>query len=339
MSSVARTATLKQTLVAYDGPQVALLKSSRKLDMLAVAIERPGYELPFFACEIRDKTLSRYLTNKIDLKYAFQFADYRKYYFFDWCKMEDRTVRLQLASEVDVANEDYLPEAGFFARDHSHPFVQEKLKESARHIFNIDGAWAANDFSRFYGKIADLYAFLYVLERKTQKALSAVDLSVVKDSISQHFWRGGGSYVAFYDTISERVDHYDPLSVSRIKYASPGEIVLRGRAEIFVELDDMVDTFDDNFREIQECTKNITAILNQHKLRRAGRNVRISNKLEDQIKAISIELSSLMEIEGEEILELCDNNVLVFAKVILSFYRRAKDFYLFHAEGRVQSEG
>ena len=83
MIAFAKTAKLTQTLVAYDGPQVALLKSSRNLDMLAVAVDRDGYLQPFFACEIKDGTLSKYFRGKVDLKYTFQFADYHKYYFFD----------------------------------------------------------------------------------------------------------------------------------------------------------------------------------------------------------------------------------------------------------------
>jgi hypothetical protein len=41
----------------------------------------------------------------------------------------------------------------------------------------------------------------------------------------------------------------------------------------------------------------------------------------------------------DDIYEACDRNALVFAKVVLSIFRRANELYTFHAEGRVQRLG
>jgi hypothetical protein len=47
--------------------------------------------------------------------------------------------------------------------------------------------------------------------------------------------------------------------------------------------------------------------------------------------------SILMSLERvDEIYDACDRNVLVFAKVILSVFRRANELYAYHAESRVQ---
>jgi hypothetical protein len=341
--TAARTATLVQTLVFYDGPQVALLKSSRNLDMLAVAVEKPQYLMPFFSCEIRDRTLKKYANGKIDLNYAFEFADYKKYYFFDWSAMdESRKVRLNRASDEDVSNQAYYPQAGFFARDHTNVLKSSGQVNAAsiQKVFNIDGSWEASEFSRFYGKISDLYAFLYVAKKQDEGTLNPVDTAAVKDAISSQFWRGGGSYVKFYDAISERVGMTDPLTVAKIAYASPGEIVLKGRSEIFHELDQMVASFGAHFEAIKSLSSNVDGILKKEGLRRALKHAKFSSgAMEQSTKEQALKLANLMVMEKpQQILALCENNTLVFSKVVLSFYRRARDLFLFHAEGRVQSD-
>jgi hypothetical protein len=337
----AKSATLAQTLVFYDGPQVALLKSSRNIDMLAVAVEKASYQMPFFSCEVRDRPLTKYANGKIDLNYAFRFAEYGKYYFFDWCNIgDDRKVKLSPASEEEISDQAYYPAAGFFARDHTHALKSKaSTSEAFRRVFNIDGNWEASEFSKFYEKISDLYAFLYVAKKQDEGTLNAVDTAAVKDAISSQFWRGGGSYVKFYDSISDRVGMSDPLTVAKIAYASPGEIVLEGRSEIFQELDHMVASFAKSFEKIKGLNSKVEVTLKREGLKRAAKTSAFSSvALEQTVKEQSLMLASLMDMEKpQQILALCDENILVFSKVVLSFYRRARDLYLFHAQGRVQT--
>ncbi|MDA9491618.1 hypothetical protein XI08_21675 [Bradyrhizobium sp. CCBAU 11361] len=334
----ARSAQLVQTLVYYDGPQVVSLKSSRGFDMLAVATEREDLTYAFFACEIKPATLRKYLADRIDLNYVFKFADYGRYYFFDWQEVEDGRVALIAASDEEIANDSNYPEPGFFARDHSHPI--STTVDQARQTFAIDGKWEASDFSRFYSKIADIYAFLFVVGQIRDGEIKQVDLGYVKNTISSYFWQGGGSYVGFYDNIFDRVGLYNPLDVKRISYASPGTIELEGKKEVFVDIKQLFDKFDDSFFETREIYKSIRANLKGQNLLGAERSVRLGKRLAEALKSQSDKLAKALNIaDTEEVFELCDQNELVYAKVVLSLFRRARDLYLFHAEGRVQLQG
>jgi hypothetical protein len=51
----------------------------------------------------------------------------------------------------------------------------------------------------------------------------------------------------------------------------------------------------------------------------------------------TVALAEGLQVElVDEIYEACEQNTLVFAKVILSIYQRANELFKFHAEGRVQ---
>ncbi|GAA0026814.1 hypothetical protein [Bradyrhizobium ottawaense] len=334
----ARFARLEQTLVYYDGPQVVLLKSSRSFDMLAVATEREDLTYAFFACEIKPATLRKYLADRIDLNYVFKFADYGRYYFFDWQELEDGQVELIAASDAEIADDANYPEPGFFARDHSHPV--STTTDQARQTFAIDGKWEASDFSRFYSKISDIYAFLFVVGQIRDGEIKQVDLGYVKNTISSYFWQGGGSYVGFYDNIFERVGLYNPLDVRKISYASPGTIELEGKKEIFLDIKNLFDKFETSFFETREIYKSLRANLKGQNLLAAERSVRLSKRLAESLKEQSDKLAKALNIaDPSEVLSLCDGNELVYAKVVLSLFRRARDLYLFHAEGRVQLRG
>ena len=54
MTLHAKTATMVDVLLDYDGPQVALLKSDHGRHMLGVAVDRDDTEIPFFVCEIKE---------------------------------------------------------------------------------------------------------------------------------------------------------------------------------------------------------------------------------------------------------------------------------------------
>lgn len=339
---VARSATsakLIQTLVFYDEPQVALLETNRNIKMLAVAIDRPDMTQPFFAAEIKEKTLNRYLDGKVDLNYVLRYTDYKKSYFFDWSLMKQRMVKLQLASTEELKNENLYPEPGFFSRDHTHPYIRNN-EETVRHVYNIDGSWEATDFSRFYGKIADIYAFLSIADKLDDQAPDVDDKDFIRRSIGSYFWQGGGSYVNFYNDIGSHIESEYPLKVSRIQYASPGQIELEGKKEIFAEIDSVIANFEASYSELVEYYRNINQILVKEKLKRADRSAQLSSDALDQyVRRLSTDFALRMNIPNpKEIYSVCAENTVVYAKVILSFFRRARAIYLFQVEGRVQPE-
>jgi hypothetical protein len=59
--------------------------------------------------------------------------------------------------------------------------------------------------------------------------------------------------------------------------------------------------------------------------------------MRDFIRKKTREFAEQMQLERvDELYDARDRNALVFAKVVLSIFRRADELYKFHAEGRVQ---
>jgi hypothetical protein len=207
-------------------------------------------------------------------------------------------------------------------------------------VFRIDGNWSASDFSHFHGKISNLYAMMLILNRMDLPGVEQVEKAYIKDSIERRFWMGGGSYIGFYDDLFDHVKSLNPLDVERIQYASPGQIALRGDGEAFSDIDRIIDTFDANHKQLRSMYNSLHGILRKERLLRARAGTRFSNPEQTEyVRLLTIELADKMKLEKrDEIFEACNRNTLVFCKVVLSIYRRVNEIYMFHEEGRVQSD-
>lgn len=337
----ARTAYLKKTLVFYDGPQVALMQSDRGFPMIAVAVGEPSFEsYPMFITEVTDTNLRRYLREKVDLRFLFK-EGAKRHYIANWAELDEKHW-LKIARADDVNEESYFPRHGFWARHHTADVGDEAFAADRLASFAIDGSWEASDFSQFYGKVADLYAYLAITSTKKDGAKSALAIDPVKDIIRRSSWRGGGSYVGFYDAVFSRVDTVSPLGVNCIAYASPGMIELKGSSEPLSDVSKVVDNFGaDDGGLLKAAYDEVYGTLGKEKLRTASPDHSFSSEQvrHEVLDSCYVINSGLGVDDPEELLALCDYNALVFAKITLSFYRRAKDLYAFHAEGRVTARG
>lgn len=337
-AAIARSAKLLEVLVYYDEPQLVLLKTDRDYDMLAVAVQREGMSRPFFACEPRERALERYFDGKADLHYAFREARGHRYYFFDLDEEADGAVALQRATDSEVANEQYWPKVGFFARSHTNPVKTRKILEVTVREFRIDGNWGAADFSRFHGKMSDLYALFSALKRLDGREADE-ERRKIKRSVQDRFWQGGGSYVGFYDDLVDEVRSISPLEVAGIQYASPGYIALRGDDGALADISRVVETLSEHAPELHERYLSIYGVLRKEKLLRAPKTAEFSSEgLEQFVFKQSLAFAADLQLDkAKELLAACDGVPLIFAKIVLSIFRRANELYMFQAEGRVQS--
>lgn len=338
--SIARTAYLKQTLVFFDGPQVVLMQSDRGFPMVAVAVSEPDEEhYPMFVTEVSDETLRRYLRQKVDLRYLFREGSKRRY-LANWAELDEQGwMRVRRAD--DVTHEDYFPRHGFWARHHTVEINPAVFANDRLAVFAIDGTWDASDFSRFYGKVADLYAFLSITSADASTNLSGGMTESLKEVIRSLGWRGGGSYVGFYDSVFARVDALSPLRVNRIQYASPGTIELKGSRDALADVSRVVEQFGAEGGSLKTAYSFVYDVLGREDLRTAGPDRTFSSEAtRDVVLERCFEINRGLGVEAPEtLLALCDGNAVVFAKITLSFFRRAKELYAFHAEGRVAPEG
>jgi hypothetical protein len=309
--------------------------------MLAMAIQREGMDDPFFGCEITDKIYDTYFDEKADLHFAFRQAIRKNYYFFDFSKAKANIIELEMATSDEAENASYWPQVGFFSRSHTTHFNRPSF-EGETERFIIDGRWGTNDFSHFHGKMSDLYALFGVFHR-IGGTHNAAERGFIRKAIQDRFWRGGGSYLGFYDDLMERnrLLELSPLEVAKIQYASPGEISLRGDRKVLSDINDIIEVFDEKWSELAKTYRNIHGTLRKERLLRARPSTHFSlAPVRNLVLASTRKFAEDMRLERvDEIYEACDGNALVFAKLVLSIYRRANEIYMFHAEGRVQRVG
>ena len=332
-------ASLIQTLVLFDGPQVVLLKSDRGFNVIAVACDKAGYKYPMFAVEISDTMLRRYLEQRVDLNYVFrQKESYKKYYFFDWTRINNKSFRLTAALGEEIKSDSFYPEPGFFARDHTSDYNVNRVVSNAAKIFSIDGKWDAPDFSRFYAKIADVYAFAILSSSNLKSRLAAPDLEIMRQSIAEYAWKGGGSYRSFYVRLLDAVTSLNPLDVARIQYASPGTIEVVGGNEPLKEIDNILEIFSTRSPALKESYTALERLLEREGIKGNDKDHFITPSVERYIHKVSESFArdlGISDLDG--MYDMCSGNTSIFAKVVLSYYRRGRDLYSFQAQGRVSS--
>jgi hypothetical protein len=341
MTPLAKTAIIVETLVEYDGPQLLLLKTNRGYNMISVAVKDQHMEEPFFGCEINDKTYDGYFEQTWDLHYTFRHAIGRRYYLLDAADSGDDGVKLAAVSDERSIDESFWPQIGFFSRSHTTDF-NRILPETSEKTFRIDGKWDASDFSQFYGKMADLYALFGAMSRldKVNGDAKATEKGFVTKIIHERYWRGGGSYVGFYDSLMERnsIMQLARLDVAKIQYASPGELKLRGNRDALSSVTTVMSIFDEKAADLKTVYRTIYGILKKERLLSAPPNsqfgfAHIERLVLDRSKVLSKEIG----IDNvDEVFDACEQNVLVFAKLVLSMYRRAYELYKYQDEGRVR---
>lgn len=340
MTKIALTASVVSVLLDYDGPQLLALKSNRGFKMLAVAVKHAGFVRPFFACELRDSVSHRYFDAKIDLHYTFKQAVGRAYYLFDLKNSGREAIALTKAKEQDVENDDYWPATGFFSDEHENPFELEVIPATSTRKYFIDGNWEAPDFSRFHGKMSEIYSLFASIERFSGPS-GAEERGYISAEISERYWQGGGSYGGFFDSLESRnlLVTRNPLRVDAISYASPGKMIFRGNDAALGAVENLIEVFEERFQRLREQYRFIYGVLRKEKLLSAKRNATFSSRaLRETVRDRSRQFAEDMALERvDDIYELSGRNVLVFAKVVLSIFRRAEAVYQFHAEGRVQS--
>lgn len=335
----ARTAYLEQTLVAYDGPQLVLFKSDRGFRVLGLAVDEPTAETyPLLLAEVKDEDFRRYLDQKVDLHYIFRFAAKRLYYG-NWAALNEQGW-LPLIRPKDTVPDAYFPDQGFWSRHHTVEYTGTVFASDTLASFAIDGSWDASDFARFYSKFADLYAFLTVGVRQLADQIPADALQSVKRLIQTLAWRGGGSYVGFYDTMFSKIDALSPLRVNRIQYASPGTIELKGSPDALGHVGTVVNFFAADSGEVKEAYDFVHKVLGKENLKGADTDAGFSSQtMEQAVRQKCDILNKGLGIDSpDHVLGLCDGKVVIYAKITLSFYRRAKALHLFHAEGRVAAK-
>ena len=338
-----RKASVEHVLVYMDGPQVITLKGSRKSDWIGIAVDINGMDYGFFCSQVSSEDLVRYLDGQVDLRYLFLYGKYKEYMVFDYATYQGGDAFM---APHPIA-ENLLPDEGFFARDHTESikFAENSVSPSQTsddsYVVDIDGNWEFPDFSVFSHKMSGVYSFLYCLNSlsRLEGKSSEFGLSRLEETFSSHPWQGGFSYVHFYDDLYHSLPKADRLNVRRIAYSSPGQIELEGNKGAFLDVEKALNAFRTNSPRSKELYGELYHLLSSRKLLAAESDV-VRGSLEVQ-RIVSDKVNHLCQSIGLESLHIVykysENNWVITAKIVLSYYRRLSELFRFYAEGRVRS--
>ncbi|WP_395387684.1 hypothetical protein [Mesorhizobium ciceri] len=320
----------------YDGPILALLQDRQGNNIVAFAVsdEVEGFDEPFIAKSTSPKLLSDYLRQRIDLSYLMRERRGGEPYMFDWAKFEDEVQLIPAEAVVENVSE-LLPSPGFFARNHTEQFKGIKVSSLTSHSYRIDGRWSANDFSRFYAKLDDLYSlFSYLGEVRDASGPLAQNLV---EKIAKYPWQRGGSYLGFFKDIAAGAKEDYPLQVSKIKYASPGVIEVKGVYSSLTQIDALIGIFDSKKSDLSTLYRELHGILDRDGVLGTD-NKDFSNKATERMAVERSDslLAGLGVADPEAVKDACQNHFVPYAKIALAIYRRGEDFHRFHAEGRMR---
>ncbi|MCW6511526.1 hypothetical protein [Lichenifustis flavocetrariae] len=332
-----KSAKLIQTLVFHDEPQLALFETDQGRKMLAVAIDDAMSESKFFCSEVLDKAFRAYKNGRVDLNFIFRFSTGRRNYTFDWSDISDNLeVNLNRASQAEINNKELYPDRGFFEEDHTEEWISGKIL-SSKERYVIDGRWEASDFSRFYTKIGDVYSFLAIVEDLENDNIGPDEKKKIIGAVNDPSWRGGGSYVGFYNDLASHSQDVRPLRVSAIQYASLGHIEVEGRASVFREIENGIDAFKNSDGKLRKLYSALNRTLEREGLKTASKDADFSDsELKKWVSKNSMEFACEMKIsDAGRVLDACQSNVLIFTKIIMSYYRRLRDLNDFQREGRL----
>jgi hypothetical protein len=329
-------ANLLATLVYYDEPHVLLLSSSADVRYIAVAVPDDNFENKFFASKINISEWDKYNTGYTDLRYLFTSVSRRRWYIFDLMDMNDGKIKLSPVEDESGIPEDYLPSHGFFSRDHTADYDAVLVATPLR-VLAIDGNWKLNDFSKLYARTEDVYSFFIALRNFTNANFRLDFRRAIKEAFQNYPWRGGSSYVHFFDDLFRVQPDEDKVGVRSIQYASPGEIKLKGNPQILDIVRDSASNFARNKDDIQKSYAKLYKYLKTMKLLKVdGDRFDNQSPMATHILGLAKTLATELRVdEFDMIHELTNKNALATAKIILAFERRVRDLDNFVSEGRL----
>lgn len=330
-------ASFVQVLETIDGePHAVLLSRGKNTKVIGVAIDADQENATFFGSEISLDQWQKYVRGSTDLRFLFMFPRWRRWYYFNLHE-KDGSIHLFLTEKGEKEESDFVPESGFFSYDHSEEVVDLSFKELALQKYKTDGVWDLPDFSQFYGKLSDLYAFFLSLKRFGEDSLSDSRREKIKEAFSEQPLRGGFSYVNMYSELTSIQDVGDRLSVGKLQYASPGEVDVRGRYDVFQEIAEAFEAFEASYGDLKKAYDELHDFLSENKLlRRAPDRFDNASAIAQFVFRRSNALAKKMNLTDRKIIyRLSDKNRLIYAKIVLSHFRRMEKYFMFFAEGRV----
>lgn len=328
-------AKFETVLFEFIEPLVVLLKRGKSFYIGSAMPANDGIVEEYFVVSVSPKFLKRYLNEDCDLRYLFLSAQNRRFYRLRIEELSKKKVKLD--GFEGIPDDDWLPEAQFFASCHTEEYYSINFGPVEKETLRIDGNWEMEDFGSFSRKLRDLYAFEDSLVKIVDSNSSESIVAKIKSAFTGKPFKGGSSYVNFFRELVSVQPREERFDLSRIAYASPGHIELAGKGEIFGALESRIENFVANEGILRNRYNSFHKYMSDAYLLDIQRTTsEISSVQKDKIELFSRHLLDGMDMNlFDSLHELSEYNIVNTAKITLALYRRMHSTSRYFAEGRV----
>lgn len=339
MTQRRRRAVFEADLVIIDEPQLFVLTAG-KSKVIALAVPEvyiEGEDFDHIAASVTAKNWDRYISGYVDLRYLFTYPFQRTLYVFHSRAMHEGTVMLRPV-EAEFS-ESLLPSHGFFSSSHTEDYGSVEQASDEEQLF-IDGEWQLNEFGAFYQKYSDIYFFSAAIKNSERGDFPQVFKGKIQNAFSRKPFKGGSSYMHMFDELQDCLPRGEKLSLEGIEYNSPGDVRMNGVSEHFASIEKLISNFTIHRNKIREAHRALREYMTKHQLlaMSATRYQALQDHDDDLLKGAK-NLSAALNIDAfSTISNLCNDNALVIAKVMLAIFRRVEAASRFFAEGRMSFE-
>lgn len=190
-------------LVYFDGPLLSQYAHSNGDDYLHYWCDCDNDANRWMVLRVSEASVLRLVNRLVPLDYVIpkECKDDFVYFFDQGPDGEIKEVKLVAASKIP---EEYVPEPGAYLEG-----IEPRRDERSYSVL-VEGGWSVRALGDFPKLFAKVYSILYVL--------NVLRLSRLED----YPWRGGFSYMHFFNWTAEQIPSEDRPRVSAMQYASPG---------------------------------------------------------------------------------------------------------------------
>lgn len=332
-----RNVKFEANLIHLDEPLLVLFKD-KKSHLIAVAIDESDLPGNDFVCvSVTQRNWDKYIDGHVDLRFLFAYPSTRIRYSFAYTDWVGETATLT-PHDGNFA-EELLPSKGMFSREHTSDYGKSRLPSQTEELF-IDGEWELNEFGKFYQKYADLYAVTAALKNVQDPAISQALHGRTQSAFRTRPFKRGSSYLHVFDDLPACLPRDQRIALDGINYNSPGDVRILGEMGHFAEIELLIRNFMAHRQNAIERHRALHKVLSTQKLlSAAASSFSINDPRSAQILTLAEDLSAAIQFsELKALKQICNNNVLVTAKIVMAIYRRLDAAALFFAEGRMSFE-
>lgn len=213
------------------------------------------------------------------------------------------------------------------SRKESHPVKPYRI------VLPDSGDWSLHDLYVFPHAYEQCYAFVYCLDT----ALPARDVERIDSAFQNYPWKGGYSYVNFYNILLTRIPMKERAKVKSFHKASPGWIDLALNLDAAVQLAKSVAIIAGSGAATAAAYAKAWKLLANLKAEREKARLREVQLTRDQIKAIRgscDELAKAMGFKSLADLHRRTGDPEVSLKLLNAHYRRMRTLVEYQTKSR-----